>query len=694
MKKLSFIVALLCASTMAFAIDSEYCGQDEMASGNNLAAFRWQTTNDGSVTIDIIELFGGAATATHFRNNGLKIANLTVGGDPASDYFNIACTGTKQQVVLSLIDANNAPAQGAKIIYNQVVEYATSQNGDAWPTLSFEYSYGGVCSSTPELSHLYFGANKTSADKNEGVELNVIARDQMGNVLAEDVEYTISPADAGSITDDVYTPSKFGKATITATVGSLSKQISILCVPSANLALNKTVVAGYEPGNAGEVSSKANDGDTGTQWVTYSDQPASKEWWYVDLGTKYNIDVITVLWGNPYSTEYIVQVRSTAPTAAEAADDTAWDTISVQTGVTINSEQCMILENIVGRYVRIHSVSKSSNFFRLKEVSVYGTEWVDDSDTEKPVMTSASLVSTTYCTALLNVAATDNHEIDFYHVVDAVNGIDQECTPVVGQITVTGLKELTTYNFTITAIDGAGNESDNSIDVTNVETPRDIAIPDVAAPVPTRLTANVLPIYCDAYDTILAHDFDKNGFAGAPLYKEKDFSGNHCLVYDVSSYVEMTWGMYDDGNRAIIALPEYRAAGKMGIDASAMDSLHLDIFSIVAMNNIEVRVCDNLLARINLTGEGWQSIDIDLSSPVEALVNINNVRWMKFTGLGNSANRQKLTFDNVYFYKEASVTPTSIDNTNAEVKAVKVIENGQLVIIKNGVKYNVLGGQL
>lgn len=34
---------------------------------------------------------------------------------------------------------------------------------------------------------------------------------------------------------------------------------------------------------------------------------------------------------------------------------------------------------------------------------------------------------------------------------------------------------------------------------------------------------------------------------------------------------------------------------------------------------------------------------------------------------------------------------TAIDNTEAEVKAVKTFENGQLVIIKNGVKYNATG---
>ena len=37
------------------------------------------------------------------------------------------------------------------------------------------------------------------------------------------------------------------------------------------------------------------------------------------------------------------------------------------------------------------------------------------------------------------------------------------------------------------------------------------------------------------------------------------------------------------------------------------------------------------------------------------------------------------------------VVPTAIENTAAEVKVVKVIENGQMFIIKNGVKYNAQG---
>ncbi len=46
-----------------------------------------------------------------------------------------------------------------------------------------------------------------------------------------------------------------------------------------------------------------------------------------------------------------------------------------------------------------------------------------------------------------------------------------------------------------------------------------------------------------------------------------------------------------------------------------------------------------------------------------------------------------------HYYIQAN-DPTAISNTEAEVKAQKVIENGQIFILKNGVKYNVLGASV
>ena len=84
-------------------------------------------------------------------------------------------------------------------------------------------------------------------------------------------------------------------------------------------------------------------------------------------------------------------------------------------------------------------------------------------DTEAPVMVSATIESFDYESAIINVTATDNKRVVEYHVVDLVNGIDDVYIPEDGKITIEGLTHGLNYNFTITAKDAAGNESDGII---------------------------------------------------------------------------------------------------------------------------------------------------------------------------------------------------------------------------------------
>ena len=51
-----------------------------------------------------------------------------------------------------------------------------------------------------------------------------------------------------------------------------------------------------------------------------------------------------------------------------------------------------------------------------------------------------------------------------------------------------------------------------------------------------------------------------------------------------------------------------------------------------------------------------------------------------------------VTYTFTVFYVDG--TTTAIDNVTTGAKAVKTIENGQLVIIKNGVRYNVAGQEM
>ena len=57
----------------------------------------------------------------------------------------------------------------------------------------------------------------------EGIAINVTAKDQYGLLMQtpDGVTYTITPADAGTIVNNVYTPSKIGNATIVAAIGDV-----------------------------------------------------------------------------------------------------------------------------------------------------------------------------------------------------------------------------------------------------------------------------------------------------------------------------------------------------------------------------------------------------------------------------------------------------------------------------------------
>ena len=78
---------------------------------------------------------------------------------------------------------------------------------------------------------------------------------------------------------------------------------------------------------------------------------------------------------------------------------------------------------------------------------------------------------------------------------------------------------------------------------------------------------------------------------------------------------------------------------------------------------------------------------------VEKIEKVADFKTVEF--VATAATVQIKELDGGYRIVKAVVGDNqAIDNVNAEVKSVKTFENGQLVIIKNGVKYNALGAQL
>lgn len=90
--------------------------------------------------------------------------------------------------------------------------------------------------------------------------------------------------------------------------------------------------------------------------------------------------------------------------------------------------------------------------------------------TANPTMGSASLVSVTHNSAILNVAGTDQKsDATSIFVVSATNFSEKVLTATDGKITISGLTPNTDYEFVVKTQDKCGQKSDNSATV-NVKT--------------------------------------------------------------------------------------------------------------------------------------------------------------------------------------------------------------------------------
>ena len=127
---------------------SEYCGYTVLAEDNREAQFTWKTDGNGAVVIKLLNTEGNESEDFHFRGTGMALGSFMVGTSTASVFFAHSCVNNT--VTLSLIDPAIAPSFGEKIRFNAVVEYATSLETNAWPTLEFEYTYGAVCEGDEE----------------------------------------------------------------------------------------------------------------------------------------------------------------------------------------------------------------------------------------------------------------------------------------------------------------------------------------------------------------------------------------------------------------------------------------------------------------------------------------------------------------------------------------------------------------
>ena len=459
---------------------------------------------------------------------------------------------------------------------------------------------------------------------------------------------------------------------------SSAENVNVQMKPAlSNIARMKSVTAGVNQSTTGLIVDGNFNGDRWSSAGAIHYNPTThpddyQDWFYINFVNIYDLSAVRIKWETARPNNY---------TFRTSIDGTNWTTVASFTEYpTANAIVDYVLpDNTQGRFFGVWATSGYENLnygISPFEVEVYGAQAVIE-DHNPPTLHSAVLSGEPEWNQVrIAVDAEDAEDpvIYVYHVVDATHSINQECMVSEGIITVTGLSGETTYNLSVKAVDGAGNESDAI--VVNATTPMDTSVPLVAAPTPDATGKEIRPIYSDAFASILAHPFDKDGWGGVPLMEERNISGDNCLIYNVASANEVIWGMYDDGNSAIIAADGYHSADGKGVDASAMTNLHIDIWSLQPCTNA-INICINDAAlktlRLSHDGTGWNSYDIALSEFNEGAEGkrIDNVRWFKFNGIGPISG--KMALDNVYFWAPASgMKSVSASSNNATMGSATV----------------------
>ena len=519
----------------------------------------------------------------------------------------------------------------------------------------------------------------------ETVAITIAAKDQYGITMdAGTVTYAVSPADAGTITNNVYTPSKAGLATITASVGSVqAAAIQIFAYEDgANLALSthadNKLIAQSEFAPSGTDAWHAVDGNEGSVWQGSATNGGAGDdaartydsWFVVDLGAHYNLSLVSIIFEGACSQNYTVAVSADYITWNQAYAHIGTEGINGRTDNLFGDN----LKNATNvRFVRFWSTKAATQWgVKVFEFKVFGTKFADKVvGTNNPVVQSATLKSKTPTSATITLSATDadNTGIVKYHVKDEANGLDKIVTSLTNDFLIKGLKDNTTYTLVVAAIDVDGNES-APFTMESFTTAADPTKPTTPAPVPTRDAEDVLSFYSDAYTPVINLGWT-NAWTNA-LYTEETIAGDKYLHYSDKQDWGWEFGVKDG----------YTDGVNTGVDCSAMEFLHVDVWGYEAgtIRVIPIYGGDGLTSNeryyveIEVKAAQWNSVDVALTDFMGSgdKHDFTSIHQFKFS------NRSMIVaIDNVYFWKSAGTLPVesvTLDKTTATIEVEEALQ--------------------
>ena len=523
----------------------------------------------------------------------------------------------------------------------------------------------------------------------ENIAIAVVAKDQNGMTMADagTVKYTISPADAGTIVDNVFTPTKAGLVTITASVGTVQAEpVEVYAYAGDNLALSTNIDTDNKIIAQSDINPTINDtkaffavdGNEGSVWQgSYTNGTADNDvartydaWFVVDLGAYYDLDLVSIKFEGGCSQAYTLDVSE---------DYVTWKTAHTYTGSAgVNHHTDALygtnLQNAQKvRFVRFWSTKAATGYgMKIWEMQVYGSNRQEVTKTAtKPVINSATVTSKTIEQAILSINTTSSVAIARYRVVDSANGIDWLVSSLnPAEYVIAHLKDNTPYTLSLYAYDIDGNISD-VFTMEEFKTLADNTKPTTASPTPTQDEEDVLAFYSDTYTPVINWG-SKKDWNSAGTVTENAISANNYLMYKDVTWWGWTYGVKDG----------YTNGTLTGVDCSNMEYLHIDVWGpidgkirVIPIYGGGVPNNENYYAEVTIKAGQWNSVDVALADFVGAgdKHDFSSIYQIKFAEL----NIETVSIDNVYFWKSAGTAPVesvTLDNTTATIEVDEALQ--------------------
>ena len=503
--------------------------------------------------------------------------------------------------------------------------------------------------------------DKTEAQLPLNKTLTLKATVAPANASNKVVSWTSSNTDVATVADGVVTPVAKGTTTITVTTeeGSFTATCAVTVIDAA---VDKPTAAPTIPTHpANQV--KAIYSETYNADCDFQDWGSATQYTQDTYGKKF-VTVDRGYLGLTFA-ELNCATMETLHADVWVADDCSMRFVPIlhlpdntanypDQGVTVNLEG--------GKWNSIDIALNEGDWANYKDwMKVYQlkidnvpnrTFWVNniyfyttaEEDTTKPVMGEASLASVTHNSAVINVEGTDKKTAYGEDVpVSLFQVVYGETTNVFaavdGKITITGLAQNTTYTFVISAQDNADNISDNSVTV-------------------TATTEKM--IYCD-FPTGHQNNANFGDVEGRILVTISNPTGNVVRVTvqpnkENGATKNLVW-LQVNAPGSVKEDHIYVAGTHQATETEAKESLSVDVEYATIPENIGK-------LELKWAYPAWDGMWV---------ASINNIQPASFCDKN---------------------TPSVIPVVESDTKAVKVLRDGQLVILRDGVEYNVLGAQI